>query len=124
MKKEHEIKLKRVESVLKELVAESLATLSDPLLRGVTVVDVVCKRGKYDAIVYLDKSVYDKKELRYIIEHLKKAKGAIESYCLQSEGWFRCPSFRFEFDDGVEKINKMDELFAKIEKELSKDKNG
>lgn len=116
------IKIQRTESVLKELIPEALSTLQDEILRGVCVVDVECSRGKYDAIVYLDGSVYDEKERSYIVSHLERVKRHIQNHCMQTEGWFRCPSFRFKFDDSLEHHRKMDALFATVEEELKKGK--
>jgi len=116
------IKIQRTQSVLKELIPEALSTLDDEMLRGVCVIDVECSRGKYDAIVYLDGSVYDEKEKSYILSHLHRVQRHIQTHCMQAEGWFRCPSFRFYFDDTLERQNKMDILFAKVEEELRKGK--
>ena len=116
------IKIQRTQSVLKELIPEALSTLEDEMLRGVCVIDVECSRGKYDAIVYLDGSVYDEAEKRYILSHLDRVQRHIQTHCMQVEGWFRCPHFRFRFDDSLERQNKMDALFAKVEEELKKGK--
>jgi len=114
------IKIQRTQSVLRELIPEALSTLEDEMLRGVCVIDVECSRGKYDAIVYLDGSVYDEKEKNYIISHLDRVQRHIQTHCMQAEGWFRCPHFKFRFDDSLERQNKMDALFAKVEEELKK----
>ena len=116
------IKIQRTESVLKELIPEALCTLEDEMLRGVCVVDVQCSRGKYDAIVSLDGSIYDEAEKRYIVSHLDRVQRHIQTHCMQAEGWFRCPHFKFRFDDSLELQNKMDALFAKVEEELKKGK--
>ena len=116
------IKIRRTESVLKELIPEALCTLEDEMLRGVCVVDVECSRGKYDAIVYLDGSVYDEKERNYIVSHLDRVQRHIQTHCMQAEGWFRCPHFRFRFDNSLEHHKKMDVLFAQVEEELKKGK--
>lgn len=116
------IKIQRTQSVLRELIPEALCTLEDPMLRGVCVVDVECSRGKYDAIVYLDGNPYDEQEKRYILSHLDKVKRHLQNHCMQVEGWFRCPDFRFRFDDSLERQNKIDALFAKVEEELKRGK--
>ena len=116
------IKLQRVQSILKELIPEALCTLDDEMLNGLCVIDVECTRGKYDAIVYLDKMMLDEKEQKYIISHLKKVNSHLKTYCIQSEGWFRCPDFRFKFDDSLEKQNQIDALFDQVALELEKGK--
>ncbi|WP_331775325.1 30S ribosome-binding factor RbfA [Sulfurospirillum sp. 1612] len=112
------IKLQRTQSVLKELLPEALATLSDEMLSNLCVIDVVCSRGKYDAEVYLDEMAFDSDEKAYILKHLKKINRHLQNYCMQAEGWFRCPNFHFKFDESLKKQNEMDKLFEKIEKEL------
>ncbi|MBL0686957.1 MAG: 30S ribosome-binding factor RbfA [Sulfurospirillum sp.] len=116
------IKLQRVESVLKELIPEALSTLNDKMLNGLCIVDVECTRGKYDATVYIDKMMFDDEEKIYIIRHLKKVNSIIKTYCMQSEGWFRCPNFNFKFDNKLEEQNEIDKLFAQVACELEKGK--
>ncbi len=115
-----EIRRLRTQSVLKELIPEALSTLDDSLLKGLCVTDVECKKGRYDAFVYLDKMMFDKQEQEYILNHLKRINRYIQNYCMEAEGWFRCPNFHFKFDDRLEYQNKMDDLFNKINEELNK----
>ena len=112
------IKLKRVESVLKELIPEAISSLDDTRINNIPVIDVECSRGKYDANVYLDPSFVNEEEEKYILTHLKKTSRYLENYCKQAEGWYRCPKFHFSFDHSLQQHNRIDELFEKIEKEL------
>ncbi len=114
------IKLKRTESVLKEMLSEAVATLDDGFLKSIAITEVDCKRGKYDADVYLDQSLLNEEDKSYIKKHLKKVRGYLENYILQNEGWYRCPKFHFKFDEKLQKREKIDKLFSKIEKELGK----
>ncbi len=114
------IKLKRTESVLKEILSEAVATLDDGFLKSIVITEVDCKRGKYDADVYLDQSLLNEEDKSYIKKHLKKVRGYLENYILQNEGWYRCPKFHFKFDEKLQKREKIDKLFSKIEKELDK----
>ncbi len=116
--KEKSIKIQRTQSVLKELLPEAFATLNDTVLQNLCVVDVDCRRGKYDAQVYLDEMAFNDEEKKYILSHLKKVNRHLQNYCLEAEGWFRCPSFHFKFDTSLKEINKIDKLFEKIKKEL------
>ena len=102
----NEIKRMRTESVLKELIPEALATLEDGILKGLCVTDVECKKGRYDAFVYLG--------------HLKRVCRHLQNHCMAAEGWYRCPNFHFKFDDRLEYQNHMDKLFDKISKDLNK----
>ncbi|MDR2636169.1 MAG: 30S ribosome-binding factor RbfA [Campylobacteraceae bacterium] len=115
-----EIKLKRTESVLKELVPEALSALEDEQLRGLVVTDVICRKGRYNADVYLDKIDFTDAEISQIYSKLKKVKSYIQNYCANEEGWFRAPDFTFHFDELLEEQNRIDELFEKIEKELDR----
>ena len=117
-----QIKLQRTESVLKELIPEALSSLNDEMLRGLCVTDVKCRKGRYDAYVYLDKMMFDESEQRYILSHLRRVHKYIQNHCSAAEGWYRCPNFHFEFDDQLEKQNQMEDLFAKVEKELKEGK--
>ncbi|MCF6172783.1 MAG: 30S ribosome-binding factor RbfA [Campylobacteraceae bacterium] len=112
------IKIQRTQSVLRQLLPEAFATLNDAKLQNLCVVDVNCSRGKYDAEVYLDKMAFDDEEKQYILSHLRKVNRHLQNYCLEAEGWFRCPNFYFKFDTSLEEMNNMDKLFQKIEKEL------
>ena len=115
---EKSIKLLRTESILRELLPEALATLNDENLNNLTVIDVKCSRGKYDATVFLDGTFLDESEKKYIISHLNKAQSYLQNYCKQAESWYRAPKFSFKFDNSLENQNTIDELFKKIEEEL------
>jgi ribosome-binding factor A len=116
----NEIKRLRTQSILKEILPEALATLEDELLKGLCVTNVECKKGRYDAFVYLDKMMFDEREQEYIIEHLKRVTKHLQNYCMATEGWYRAPNFHFKFDDCLEYQNRMDKLFEKVSKELNK----
>jgi len=114
-----EIKRKRANSILRELIPEALSGLADEQLRGLTVTEVVCSKGRSDADVYLDPTGVDEDEQRIILKKLKKVTRGLEAYCLKAEGWYRSPKFHFKFDQELYARKRMDELFAKIEKELN-----
>ncbi|MRJ02833.1 MAG: 30S ribosome-binding factor RbfA [Epsilonproteobacteria bacterium] len=111
------LKEKRAASLLRELISEALGTLNDELLQGLTVTDVDVKRGLYDAVVYIDESIYTEEEKREILRHLKRAAPVLQGYCLEASGWFKCPKFHFKFDDRLKKQQEIEELFAKIREE-------
>lgn len=119
-----EIKKKRTESILKELIPEALSTLDDVLLAGLCVTEVKCHKGRYDADVYLDKMMFDKTEIDMVLNRLDKVKRYLQNYCADKEGWFKAPQFKFYFDDLLEEQNHLDSLFKKIEADLKKSNNG
>lgn len=110
------VKILRTESLLKELLGEAIGSLNDSVINSVTVTDVVCSRGKSDAVVYIFDSGFDKNEKREILVRLKRASSAISTYCLAAEGWYKMPRLSFEFDESIEKIQKMEKLFEQIKK--------
>ncbi|RAZ51879.1 30S ribosome-binding factor RbfA [Campylobacter hyointestinalis] len=115
-----EVKRLRTESILKELIPEALSTLEDAYLKGLCVTDVECKKGRYDAFVYLDKMMLDEIEQAYVLSHLKRVCKYIQNHCMAAEGWYRAPNFHFKFDDRLEYQNRIDKVFDKISSELQK----
>ena len=112
-----EIKLKRTESILQELIPEAISQLADDRLHEIDVIEVKCSRGRSDAKVYLDPHDYTDEERRLFLKQLNKARPIIEEYCLRDQGWFRSPKLAFVFDDQLQKSQSIEALFAKIEKE-------
>ncbi len=115
--KQSEIKRARQASLLKELIAEALGTLGDTRVQGLTVTDVVVKRGGYDADVYIDRSFFTPGEQKEILQVLKKAAPVLQTYCLETSGWFKCPKFHFKFDELLDQQKRIDALFAKIKED-------
>jgi ribosome-binding factor A len=115
-----EIKRKRTESTLMELIPEALGTLSDEVLHSLNIVSVVCSRGRSDAKVYLERSFYTEEEERFILQQLKKARSRIEQYCKTEQGWFKTPKLSFYFRDNITSSDKIEELLLKASKEISK----
>ena len=115
-----EIKRHRVESVLKEIIPEALASLDDERINGLSVTDVVCSKGRSDAKVYLDTSFLTEKEQGAALKQLRVVAGYIQNHCKQSEGWFKAPRFTFEFDHQLEKVSRIEDLFKQIGERNSK----
>jgi len=115
-----EIKRHRVESVLKEIIPEALGTLDDERINSLSVTDVVCSKGRSDAKVYLDTSFLNQKEQGEALKQLRIVSGYIQNHCKQSEGWFKAPRFVFEFDNQLQRVSKIEDLFKQIEKRHEK----
>lgn len=115
--KEKSINLQRTQSLLKELIPEALAELSDFRINSLTITDVDCKNGKYDARVFFDASDLDNDELKVVSSLLNKASSRIRSYCLNATGWYKCPNFTFLKDKDLAKNARLEDLFAKIKKD-------
>jgi len=112
---QEEIKRHRVESILREIIPEAFASLDDERIRGLSVTDVKCSKGRSNAKVYLDTSFLTPKEQSDALKQLRVVAGYIQNHCKQSEGWFKAPIFTFEFDHQLEKISKIEDLFKQIE---------
>jgi ribosome-binding factor A len=108
------INLQRTQSLLMELIPEALSELNDNRINSLTITEVDCKNGKYDAKVYFDGSDYNNTQLNEIKQLLKKASSRIKSHCLNSTGWYKCPDFTFLKDNMLEKKLTMDKLFMQI----------
>jgi len=108
------VNLQRTESLLAELIPEALSSLNDNRISSLTITEVDCKNGKYDAKVYFDASDYDKIELKEIRQSLRKANGIIKSYILGATSWYKCPDFTFLVDDMMDKRARMEDLFSQI----------
>ena len=115
---EAQIKLKRTESLLCELVPQALGSLNDKRLHELEIIEVKCSRGKSDAKVYINPSEFTEQEKRDYLKLLRKARPIVETFCLKDQGWYRCPKFTFEFDEQLQKSKNIEELF----KQISKDK--
>ena len=115
--REKSLKIKRIESLLKELLPEALSHLNDDRIKNITITDVDCSRGKYDTKVFFDGSDYTKEEIEILTFLLNNANGKIKSYILNTTDWFKCPNFRFQNDEMIEKSKRLEKLFAQIKKE-------
>ncbi|MEN8303333.1 MAG: 30S ribosome-binding factor RbfA [Campylobacterota bacterium] len=114
---EAQIKLKRTESVLLELIPQALGAMNDKRLHELDVLEVVCSRGKSDAKVYINPHDLTEQEKRDYLKLLRKARPIVETFCLKDQGWYRCPKFTFEFDEQLAKTQNLEELFKKISKD-------
>ncbi len=118
---QEEIKRKRAESILKEVIPEALSSLSDERINSLSITEVVCSKGRDDAKVYLEKQYFTPSEQNEVLKQLKKASSYIRGHISRSEGWFRAPKLTFIFDDHYEKVSRMEELFAKIAQQRGED---
>ncbi|MDF1883823.1 30S ribosome-binding factor RbfA [Sulfurimonas sp. SAG-AH-194-C21] len=113
---EAQIKLKRTESVLLELVPKALGQMNDKRLHELDILEVKCSRGKSDAKVYINPHQLSAQEKRDYLKLLRNARPIVETFVLKDQGWYRCPTFTFEFDEQLEKSKNINDLFSKIAK--------
>ena len=120
---EAQIKLKRTEALLAELIPEALSQLNDNRLHELNVIEVKCSRGRSDAKVYIDPSNFSEEEKRAYLKQLRKARPLVEDFCLKDQGWYRCPKLAFEFDEQLKKSQNIEDLFKQIAKESKKEES-
>jgi ribosome-binding factor A len=112
-----EIKRKRTDAILQELIPEAIAQMGDARLRELDVIEVRCAKGRSDAKVYVDPHDYSEAERDAFLKQLKKARPIIEDYCMKDQGWFRCPKLAFFFDDQLKQTQNIEALFNQLERE-------
>jgi len=112
------INLQRTESFLKEIIPEAFSSLDDVTLNSLGVIEVDCKKGKYDALVYLDATFLNDKDKKEVLATLRRVNSRIKGYISNASGWYRVPKLTYKFDNSLEKRNKIDDLFAQISSEL------
>jgi ribosome-binding factor A len=115
--REKSIKLQQTESLLKELIPEALATLSDARVNSLNITTVDCSRGKYDADVYFYSPFLDDKEINDTLKVLQIVSSKVGQYTLASTGWYRSPKLHFKYDKKIEQISRINELFDRIKSE-------
>ncbi len=116
-----QIKQKRTESLLMELIPEAISTLKDIRIHEVDVIDIKCSRGRSDAKVFLDPHSYTEKEKNTFLKMLRATRSLIEAHCMQDQGWYRCPNLSFEFDEHFKKVSRIEDLFKQISKDPIED---
>ena len=111
---EKNVKLLRVESVLKELISEAIGQMRDERLLGLTVTDVKVSKGKNDAVVSIFDDEFSDTQKRQVMAALKKSAPIIASYCVTAEGWYKMPKLKFEFDESLSRMRNLEQIFSAI----------
>ena len=105
------IRLERTQTLLKELLKESLSSLDDQTINNVAITDVVCSKGKHSAQVFIQ---IDKENGTSILKSLRKAQGILKEYVLNNSGWYKCPNLIFTIDESLERTQNLEKLFKEI----------
>ncbi|MDQ3891890.1 MAG: 30S ribosome-binding factor RbfA [Actinomycetota bacterium] len=104
---------RKVESQLKEIVSEEVATLSDPRIRGlVTVTGVRVSPDLSTATVFY--SVLSDDDLEGAREGLQSAAGRIQGVVGAQTRLKRTPRLRFEPDPVVENVDRIEAALKDI----------
>jgi ribosome-binding factor A len=107
---------RKVESQLKEIVGEEVATLSDPRIRGlVTVTEVRVSPDLSTATVFY--SVLSDDDLEGAREGLQSAAGRIQGVVGAQMRLKRTPRLRFEPDPVVENVDRIEAALKDIREE-------
>ena len=107
---------RKVESQLKEIVGEEVATLSDPRIRGlVTVTGVRVSPDLSTATVFY--SVLSDEDLEGAREGLQSAAGRIQGVVGAQTRLKRTPRLRFEPDPVVENVDRIEAALKEIRDE-------
>lgn len=108
---------KRVAEAVRSTVAEALTeALSDPVLTGVVVTDVVVSDDLQVARIGVRRLVDDGKEAsrERVVQHLERASGRIRRLLGPRLELRKVPELRFYFDAGPDKQARIDELLNQI----------
>lgn len=111
------IKDSRNSAVLKDALLEAFSFLENNQLSSLSILEVECAKGKYDAKVFLDPTGIDVEDRAAILKSLKNAKGFIKSLLLTSLTWQHIPNIKFIFDDRLEAVNKVENILKQIAQE-------
>ena len=110
----------RVAERVREEIAVTLGrTVRDPRIKGVVVSRVVVTDDLRSARVYvrLLEGAEDEKRRRALIEGLARAAGMLRQSVTRSLGLRFAPELRFFYDEGQDKITRIEELLAEVKKE-------
>ena len=111
---------RKVESQLKEIVGEEVATLSDPRIRGlVTVTGVRVSPDLSTATIFY--SVLSDEDLEGAREGLQSAAGRIQGVVGAQTRLKRTPRLRFEPDPVVENVDRIEAALKDIRAETGED---
>ena len=104
---------RKVESRIREIVGEEVATLSDPRLRGlVTVTGVRVSPDLANATVFY--SVLSGESAEEAQEGLQSAAGRIQAALAAQTRLKRTPRLRFEPDPVVERANRIESALREV----------
>ncbi len=106
-------RMRKVESQLKEIVGEEVASLSDPRIRGlVTVTAVRVSPDLANATVFYD--VLSQEDADEAQEGLRSAAGRVQAAVGAQTRLRRTPRLRFEPDPVVERATRLDAALREV----------
>ncbi len=114
------VRAKRVaEGVREELASLLTHELKDPRAAGAVVTRVEMTGDLRSARVWVRplESTEDPGRRKELVDALTRASGLLRREVTQRLSLRHAPTFRFEYDEGVEKSSRVEELLAEIERD-------
>jgi ribosome-binding factor A len=100
---------RRIDGLLREVISERIARLSDPRLRGVTVVEVRASRDTAVADVFVQLSGTEKAHAR-ALEGLEAARPVLQAAINAELSLRNTPILRFLDDRSIDRASRIEEL--------------
>ncbi len=116
------VRLKKISALIQEeLSLIFLHKVQDPELGLVTITNVKVTPDLKIAKVYI--SILDKSKREYVMNHIESLKGFLRTELAHRVRIKNTPELNFYLDDTLDYVEKMEELFNKIHKDDSKERN-
>ena len=100
---------RRIDGLLREVISEKIARLSDPRLRGVTVVEVRASKDTAVADVFVQLQGSEKVKVK-AMEGLEAARPVLQGAINAELSLRNTPVLRFINDQSIDRANRIDQL--------------
>ena len=100
---------RRIDGLLREVISEKIARLSDPRLRGVTVVEVRASKDTAVADVFVQLHGSEKVKAK-AMEGLEAARPVLQGAINAELSLRNTPVLRFINDQSIDRANRIDQL--------------
>lgn len=100
---------RRIDGLLREVISEKIARLSDPRLRGVTVVEVRASKDTAVADVFVQLHGSEKVKVK-AIEGLEAARPVLQGAINAELSLRNTPVLRFINDQSIDRAHRIDQL--------------
>ncbi len=100
---------RRIDGLLREVISEKIARLSDPRLRGVTVVEVRASKDTAVADVFVQLHGSEKVKVK-AMEGLEAARPVLQGAINAELSLRNTPVLRFINDESIDRANRIDKL--------------
>ncbi|MEI6625319.1 MAG: 30S ribosome-binding factor RbfA [Thermoleophilia bacterium] len=100
---------RRIDGLLREVISEKIARLSDPRLRGVTVVEVRASKDTAVADVFVQLHGAEKVKVK-AMEGLEAARPVLQGAINAELSLRNTPVLRFINDQSIDRANRIDKL--------------